>query len=149
MRLHNDIGQSVCVHCVSYITAPVGVSFPFFLLLLLASCGQDLGMGLHPGIESQDVLHHSRTKRIWQQLLLLNTAGWTGTCDCWYADDGNISTFTLFSFSKSYIFLNQSDHLEYRNIFYFKKYFVKTTDASWPPYDEILQMIYEYGHVSV
>lgn len=58
---------SVDVHCASYITAPLGVSLPFFLLLLFARCGHDLGMSLHPGVESQDVLHDTGPKSIAQQ----------------------------------------------------------------------------------
>lgn len=65
--LRSGSGQSFDVRCVSYITAPVGVSLPFFLLLLFASCGHDLGMSLHPGVESQDVLHDTRPKSIARQ----------------------------------------------------------------------------------
>lgn len=45
---------------VSHIAAPLWVSFPVFLLLLLVGSGHDLSVSFDPGVQSQDALEDMR-----------------------------------------------------------------------------------------
>lgn len=86
------------MRCVSYVTTPVGVSLPFFLLLLLVRGGHDVGVSLHPGIESQDVLHQQDGK-------LTVTVTVVIILDSWCAEDRNIEPSLYLAFLVAFFWI--------------------------------------------